>query len=57
MPVILVAYPLYIIALEHKCFSQKKGIFTIGKEEVKRMQVTQSFETQQYVQLFYQILG
>ena len=56
MPVILVAYPLYIIALEHKCFSQKKGIFTIGKEEVKRMQVTQSFETQQYVQLFYQIL-
>ena len=37
-------------------FLTKKGIFTIGKEEVKRMQVTQSFETQQYVQLFYQIL-
>ena len=37
-------------------YKTAKRIFTIGKEEVKRMQVTQSFETQQYVQLFYQIL-
>ena len=27
VPVILVAYPLYIIALEHKCFSQKRNFY------------------------------
>ena len=32
-------------------YKTAKRIFTIGKEEVKRMQVTQSFETQQYGQL------